>query len=143
LRLTADQYVSLSPPKVWATPSFNRIPFVLAAFVSGPTALRCSNDTDGELAKKRAFLMAHPQKTTNTTNVRGDTSNGAVFDVADWVALSATPVFGIMALLTAVVGGGAMDMHASPLTGMVTMYLLMGIFHSVHWLKLFSSTGHR
>jgi hypothetical protein len=43
-----------------------------------------------------------------------------------------------MALLTGVMGdGGAMDMaHVSPMTGMVTMYLLMSAFHASAWLKL-------
>jgi hypothetical protein len=46
-----------------------------------------------------------------------------------------------MALLTAVFGGGAPDVlcsaqGASPLGGMVPMYLLMSAFHSAPWLKL-------
>ena len=61
---------------------------------------------------------------------------------ADWLCLAAAPVFAIMALLTAVLGGGQMAMicsaaqDASPLSGMVPMYLLMSAFHSVPWLKL-------
>jgi hypothetical protein len=49
-----------------------------------------------------------------------------------------------MALLTGVLGGGEPDtlcsaaQDASPLTGMVPMYLLMGAFHSAPWLKLIS-----
>ena len=50
----------------------------------------------------------------------------------------------IMALLT-VLGGGAPDMlcsgaqAASPLSGMVPMYVLMSAFHSAPWLKLIST----
>ena len=82
-----------------------------------------------------------PQK-TNIADAHDGTNKVAGFDVADWVTLSATPIFGVMALLTAIAGSGSMDMHASPLTGMVTMYLLMSFVHSAHWLKLFSGTGH-
>ena len=61
---------------------------------------------------------------------------------ADWLGLAAAPTFAIMALLTAVLGGGPLDMlcsatqETSPLGGMVPMYLLMSAFHSVPWLKL-------
>ena len=49
-----------------------------------------------------------------------------------------------MALLTAVLGGGPLDAlcstaTASPLGGMVPMYLLMSAFHSAPWLKLIAS----
>jgi hypothetical protein len=53
-----------------------------------------------------------------------------------------------MALLTAVLGGGPLDMlcstaeHMSPLSGMILMYLLMSAFHSSPWLKLISSRGN-
>jgi hypothetical protein len=49
-----------------------------------------------------------------------------------------------MALLTGVFGGGTPDflcagmLDASPLTGMVPMYLLMSAFHLAPWLKLMS-----
>jgi hypothetical protein len=85
--------------------------------------------------------MVHPHQTTNITDVRDGTSKGAAFKLADWVTLSATPLFGIMALLTAAVPSGPMEIHASRLTGMVTMYLLMSFVHSAHWLKLFSGDG--
>jgi hypothetical protein len=64
--------------------------------------------------------------------------------VADWLSLAAAPTFAIMALLTAVLGGGASDMlcaatqGASPLSGMIAMYLLMSAFHLAPWLRLIS-----
>jgi hypothetical protein len=66
--------------------------------------------------------------------------------VADWLGLAAAPTFAILALLTGVHDGDRMDMpcsaanDASPLSGMVAMYVLMSIFHSGPWLKLIS--GH-
>ena len=62
---------------------------------------------------------------------------------ADWMSLAAAPTFALMALLV-VLGGGRPDMlcsgaqDASPLSGMVPMYLLMSAFHSAPWLKLIS-----
>ena len=64
---------------------------------------------------------------------------------AGWICLAAAPTFAIMALLTGVLGGGAQDMlcaaahDASPLSGMVPMYMLMSAFHSGPWLKLISN----
>jgi hypothetical protein len=65
---------------------------------------------------------------------------------ADWLSLAAAPTFAIMALLTGVLGGGGLPnvlcataQDASPLEGMVPMYLLMTAFHSAPWLKLVSS----
>jgi len=61
---------------------------------------------------------------------------------ADWLSLMAAPTFAAMALLTAVLGGGPLDMlcssgaDASGLTGMVPMYLLMSAFHAAPWLRL-------
>ena len=60
---------------------------------------------------------------------------------ADWLSLAAAPIFAIMALLTAVLGGGSplcAAKGASPLIGMIPMYLLMSAFHSAPWLKLVS-----
>ena len=68
---------------------------------------------------------------------------------AGWLSLAAAPTFAIMGLLTSVLGSGAPDMlcsamhGASPLSGMVPMYLLMSAFHSAAWLRLISSRGSR
>jgi hypothetical protein len=61
--------------------------------------------------------------------------------VADTLALAASPTFAMMALLTGAFDGGPAEMlcaaaHASPLGGMVTMYMLMSAFHAGPWLKL-------
>jgi hypothetical protein len=66
------------------------------------------------------------------------------FGAADWLSLAAAPTFAVMALLTGVFGGGKPDFlcaalqDASPLTGMVPMYLLMSAFHVTPWLRLIS-----
>src|SRR5262245_28290263 len=71
----------------------------------------------------------------------------AALGAADCVCLAAAPTFAIMALLTGVLGGGPQDIlctaahDASPLSGMVPMYMLMSAFHWAPWLKLSSSRG--
>jgi len=61
------------------------------------------------------------------------------------LSLAAAPTFAIMALLTGIHGGSMPDMlcsatqDASPLTGMVPMYLLMSAFHLAPWLRILSS----
>jgi hypothetical protein len=63
------------------------------------------------------------------------------------LSLAAAPTFAIMALLTGIQDAGMPGMlcsaapDASPLTGMVPMYLLMSAFHSAPWLRL--STNRR
>ncbi len=73
-----------------------------------------------------------------------ENGNAAAMGAADWLYLAAAPTFAIMALLTGVLGGGSPDalcsiVSASPLSGMVPMYLLMSAFHWAPWLKLISS----
>jgi hypothetical protein len=65
----------------------------------------------------------------------------AALGVADWLCLTAAPTFAVMAVLTAVCGGGPADIlcgarDAPLLSGMAPMYLLMSAFHSAPWLKL-------
>ena len=75
----------------------------------------------------------------------GRESRNAAAGAVDLLSLAAAPTFALMALLTGVLDVGPPDMlcsathDASPLNGMVVMYLLMGAFHSAPWLKLISS----
>lgn len=68
---------------------------------------------------------------------------------AEWLCLAATPAFAVMALLSGAFGSGMPDLlcltaqEAWPLNGMVTMYLLMSVFHSAPWLRLLSSRMNR
>jgi hypothetical protein len=65
--------------------------------------------------------------------------------VACLLSLAAAPTFLTMALLTGVNAGATPDQFcsaahdASPLTGMVPMYLLMSAFHLKPWLRLLST----
>jgi hypothetical protein len=60
--------------------------------------------------------------------------------VAGWLSLAAAPAFALMALLTGV-PDGPVDMTcpamhgASPLSGMLPMYVLMSVFHATPWLR--------
>ena len=76
--------------------------------------------------------------------IRRENGNAPAMGAADWLHLAAAPTFAIMALLTGILGGGAPETlcsSASPLSGMVPMYLLMSAFHTPPWLKLI--TGRR
>ncbi len=76
---------------------------------------------------------------------RGERGNAAALGAAEWLSLAAAPTFAIMALLSAVSGGGPADMicgavhGGSPFSGMTPMYLLMSAFHSTPWLRLISN----
>jgi hypothetical protein len=58
------------------------------------------------------------------------------------LSFATAPTFAIMALLTGLLGGAAPDMlcraahDASPLSGMVPMYVLMSACHVAPWLRL-------
>jgi hypothetical protein len=70
-----------------------------------------------------------------------DNGNAAAIGAADFLYLAAAPTFAMMALLTSAPDGGSLDAlcsSASPLSGMVPMYLLMSAFHLAPWLKLIS-----
>jgi len=87
-------------------------------------------------------MMATQRETAGTCAV---SAHAPGLGIAGWLSLAAAPTFAVMALLTGVLGGGAPDMlcsaahGASPLSGMVPMYLLMSAFHSAPWLKLIAS----
>lgn len=64
---------------------------------------------------------------------------GRPLRLADGLALAASPTFAAMALLTGLRGGPAEVLcaatPASPLNGMVAMYLLMSVFHAAPWVR--------
>ena len=77
----------------------------------------------------------------------GRLSVAAALGAAGWLGFAAAPTFAVMALLTGVLGDGAADplcsaAHASALTGMVPMYMLMSAFHAAPWLRLITRRRH-
>ncbi|OYU86744.1 MAG: hypothetical protein CFE29_27400 [Bradyrhizobiaceae bacterium PARB1] len=69
--------------------------------------------------------------------------HAVMLGAADWLHLAAAPAFAVMALLTGFLDGGSPDMlcsgsRASPLGGMVAMYVLMSVFHVTPWFRLMS-----
>ena len=90
-----------------------------------------SSDLDGRAANDLS---------TTPAGACGGSGHAAARGVADWLSFAAAPTFAFMALLTVLGGGPDMPCSAghdaSPLTGMVAMYLLMSAFHSAPWLKL-------
>ena len=65
------------------------------------------------------------------------------------LSFAAAPIFAIMALLTGILGTGPLDLlcsaaqDASPLSGMVPMYVLMSAFHPAPWQWLITSSPGR
>ena len=108
--------------------------------------------TDSHIEKRMDTRRAQASRESATMIARqreiagacAGSRDAAGLGAADWLCLAAAPTFAIMALLTGVVGGGPSDMlcsatqDASPLSGMVPMYVLMSVFHSAPWLKLLS-----
>jgi hypothetical protein len=89
---------------------------------------------------------------SDASAVHHENRNAAALGAAGWLCLAAAPTFAIMALVTVAAGAGAPDLlcstahGASPLGGMVPMYLLMSAFHATPWLQLVSrrrSSAHR
>jgi hypothetical protein len=74
--------------------------------------------------------------------IRSESGHAAAVRAADFLCFAAAPTFAMMALLTGVLGGGEPDIlcsavhDASPVSGMVPMYLLMSAFHSAPWMRL-------
>ncbi|UUP17824.1 hypothetical protein [Nitratireductor thuwali] len=68
--------------------------------------------------------------------------NKLVAATAWWLRLAAAPTFALMALLTAAFTDGRLAVicsaaaSATPIDGMVLMYLLMSAFHLPPWLVL-------
>ena len=79
-----------------------------------------------------------PVSIHDSTKFDRETTHAAAKSIANFLSLAATPTFAIMALVTGIFAGGSPDAlcsSASPLSGMVPMYLLMSAFHSAPWLK--------
>lgn len=76
---------------------------------------------------------------------RAATGETPALGAADLLCLAAAPAFALMALLSGM--HGAPDLlcsampGASPMSGMVPMYLLMSAFHLPPWLKLVARRG--
>jgi hypothetical protein len=82
----------------------------------------------------------HAVDAPRSVRVDGEKTASAVAALINGLYLAATPTFAIMAVLTGVSGVNA-DMvcsaahGASPLSGMVPMYVLMSAFHAAPWLR--------
>lgn len=90
--------------------------------------------------------------TTQMTGFRiwrgADWLPAALRGLADLLRLAAAPSYAFMAIFIAVFGESPKDMlcmgmhHASALSGMAWMYVLMSAFHSAPWLKLIAAQQH-
>ena len=78
---------------------------------------------------------------TDARTIRESRPGAVLRRAANGLCLAAAPTFAVMALVSAHVDSqSAMlcvsTLHASPLSGMVVMYLLMSVFHLPPWLTL-------
>jgi len=85
----------------------------------------------------------HPGITAG--GISPETARNTVSCAGEWLCLAAAPSFALMALLAAGFSGDAQPeffcsaaRHASPLSGMALMYVLMSIFHLPPWFRLIS-----
>jgi hypothetical protein len=91
--------------------------------------------------------MSETYSTGCAGNATADTVRRAgQLRATDWLGLAAAPTFACMALLTGVGDGAQPDIlcsaadHASPLSGMTAMYLLMSTFHLQPWIRLIAGS---
>ena len=79
--------------------------------------------------------------------IRDESRKAPTLGAANLLSFAAAPTFALMALLTGIQDGAMPGMlcsaaqDASPLTGMVAMYVLMSAFHSAPWLRLIANRG--
>lgn len=64
-----------------------------------------------------------------------------------FLSLAPTPTFALLALLSSSQESSLQSLicsagHSSPMTGMVSMYLLMSVFHSAPWIRMITHRSH-
>src|SRR5262249_34307978 len=116
---------------------------VISESIGIPTHLSLPSVDDRHLSTSRHPAKGVKAMTTRMLRTREHRLAAVSVGVGDWLRFAAAPTFAIMALQAIVFGGGAPDVlcarAASPLSGMVAMYLLMSVFHLAPWLRLLSS----
>lgn len=90
----------------------------------------------------RASLRSADSATSNEGEATAGKRDAVAFGAARLLCLAASPIFATMTVLTNVFHGTAMQ-NPSRLSGMVTMYLLMGVVHLPPWLELIATRRNR